>query len=362
MKHIFIFFFICLFTFSLNAQDERPRFPKVDASVMDMEYFPSRVSFRNFLSGDERNLQPKTRVIYSRPTKKGRTIFGDLVPYGQRWRLGANEATRITFYQSVAIGDYVVSPGEYTMSADVNKENWTVHFSTQSGIWGAANMDESLVVASITVPVTESKADLEAFSMGYREIDENMIHLTMQWEKTLVEVPVGLNPAIFASVDKSPMDQVTYPSKAAYVNYLKGDEVNLKPKMTVLYSRPYKNGRDIFGDLHSSGLWRLGANQSTEVVFMQDVKVNGKDLKRGKYVLFADIKGSSWDLIFSKDYPSAGPYDRDEEKDALRVNVPAGKHNEVVENLTIVAEEKENNLVHLVIVWDQTIIELPIQF
>ncbi len=353
---------VCAFAFSLNAQDEKPRFPKVDASTMDMLYFPQKVGYRNYLSGDERTLEPKARIVYSRPLKKGRPIFGDLVPYGKTWRMGANEASVITFYQTVSIGDYIVSPGEYTMSADVNRDKWTIHFSEQKGIWGSANIDESMRIASITVPVSTSKTSLEAFSMGFREINDQLIHLIVQWDKTLVEVPLGLNPPVFASLDKSPMDQLTYPAKAAYVNYLKGDEVNIKPKMILLYSRPYKKGRDVFGDMHPSGMWRLGANQSTEVTFMQDVKVNGEMLKAGKYVIFADIKDGSWDLIFSKDYPSAGPFDRDESKDRLRTNVKTNMLDAVLENFTIVVEEKENDLIHLVFAWDKTIVELPIQF
>lgn len=362
MRQLFLLCSLVCFTFSLIAQDEKPRFPKVDASTMDMEYYPRKVNFRNFLSGEERNMQAKARVVYSRPMKKGRTIFGDLVPYGKTWRLGANEATMVTFYQSVSIGDYVVSPGEYTMSADVDRTEWTIHFSSQKGIWGAANVDESMRVASIKVPVSQSKKELEAFSMGFREMNDQLVHLIIQWDKTLVEVPLGLNPPVFAGVDKSPMDQLTYPAKAAYVNYLKGDEVNMKPKMTLLYSRPYKNGRDIFGELVKPGMWRVGANQSAEVTFMQDVKIQGEDLKAGKYVIFADIKEGSWDFIFSKDYPSAGPYDRDESKDRLRVNAKTESLNEVVENFTIVAEEKQNDLIHLVFAWDKTIVELPIQF
>ncbi len=352
----------CIAFVTLQAQNEKPRFTKVDASVMDMEYYPRQVSFRNFLTGDDRNLQPKSRVIYSRPLKKGRVIFGDLVPYGQTWRLGANEATRITFYQSVSIGDAILSPGEYTMSAEVNRTSWVIHFSTQKGIWGAKDGDLSQRVASITVPVIESTKEIEAFSMGYRKIDEQLIHLIIQWDKTLVEVPIGLNPPVFAGIDKSPMDQVTYPSKAAYVNYLKGEEAKMKPKMILLYSRPYKKGRDIFGELLEPGMWRLGANQSTEVDFMQDVTIAGQKLKAGKYVIFAELKEGSWDLIFSKDYPSAGPYDRDETKDRLRVNAKTASLDEVVENFTIVAEEKGNDLIHLVFAWDQTIVEFPIQF
>ncbi len=359
-----IVFILCFLSsiIGLNAQDEKPRFTPVDASTMDMEYFPRQVSFRNFLSGEDRNMEPKAKVIYSRPLKKGRTIFGELIPYGKTWRMGANEATEISFYQTVAIGDDVLPRGTYTLSATVNRDSWEVHFSTQSGIWGSEKIDLSKRVASIKVPVQNSKTELEALSMGFREINPNLIHFMVQWDKTLIEIPVGLNPVVFAGVDKSPMDKITYPAKASYTNYLDGDEANITPLMLVLYSRPYKNNRDIFGELLKPGMWRLGANQSTEITFTQDVKINGKDLKAGKYALFANLKDGSWDFIFSKDFPSAGPYDRDEAKDVLSVNAKTAVLNETVENFTIVVEEKKASLVHLVFAWDKTIVELPIQF
>ena len=360
-QFLFIFCFFSILS-GLQAQDEQPRFPSVDASTMDMEYFPSRVSFRNFLAGDERTMEPKARVVYSRPLKKGRTIFGELVPYGKTWRLGANEASEITFYQSVGIGDDVLSPGTYTLSADVNRDSWTIHFSSQKGLWGAENVDVSMRKASITVPSRTSKVEREALSMGFREMNDQLLHFVIQWDKTFVEIPVALNPIVLAGVDKSPMDKVTYPAKAAYTNYLKGEEAKLTPKMTILYSRPYKNGRDIFGELVKPGMWRLGANQSTEITFMQDVTIKGELVKAGRYAVFADVKSGSWDLIFSKDLPSAGPFDRDEKLDVLKVNIATSTINEVVENFTIVVEEKKNNLVHVVFAWDKTIAELPVQF
>ena len=81
----------------LNAQD----FPDLDKSPMDMAYYPNRAAFRSFAKTDaEREAgEPVMRVIYSRPQKKDRVVFGELVKYGEMWRIGANEATEITFFK-----------------------------------------------------------------------------------------------------------------------------------------------------------------------------------------------------------------------------------------------------------------------
>jgi len=361
MKQILTIILCSAFLLSLTAQESK--WPKVDASAMDTEYFPANAAWRNYLKGEDRTKAPKMRVVYSSPKKNDRTIFGSLVPYGQVWRVGANEATEVTFYQAVSIGDVTVNPGTYTISALVNERNWDVRFSSQLGIWGSENLDDAQMVASIKVPSTMVSSSEEMLSMTFRELDPMTVGFVIQWDKTRVEIPIGLNPVQFSGADKSPMDKAHYPAKSAYTNYLKGEEANLKPKIQVTYSRPYKNDRNVFGDLLKTGdIWRIGANQSTEIVFFQDVTVGSEKLKKGKYVIYAELKEGSWDIIFSKDYPAWGNANRDEEKDVARVNIPTSMDKEVVENLSIIFDEKSDKKVHMVIAWDKTRAELPISF
>ena len=361
MKKFLTVLFVGLILCSGNSQESK--WPKVDPSVLDAEYYPAKAAWRNYLGPEDRNISPKVKVVYSRPLKKDRVIFGTLVPYGKEWRLGANEASEVTFYQTVGIGGATISPGTYTMSAVVNANDWVINFSTQRGIWGAENRDATRTVASVKVNSTTEKDVVEALSMSFREMDDQTAHMSIQWDKTRVEIPIAFNPVIFSGADISPMDMSHYPSKSAYTNYLKGEEVNITPKIQVVYSRPYKKGRKVFGELLKTGdIWRVGANQSTEVVFYEDVKVGSLELKKGRYALYAEIKAGSWDMIFSKDLPAWGAANRDETKDVGRTNVTLKSDTEVVENLSIIFEEKSDKLVHMVIAWDQTRAELPISF
>ncbi|MFT4535781.1 MAG: hypothetical protein ACJA1A_002689 [Saprospiraceae bacterium] len=361
MKNIITILFAVL-TVSL-AMAQESKWPKVDPSNMDAEYYPAQAAWRNYLTGEDRTMSPKVKVVYSRPLKKEREIFGTLVPYGAEWRLGANEATEITFYQTVGIGGTTVNPGTYTVFATPTMKEWTVSFSSQRGIWGAEKRDASKTVASIKVPTTIVATAEEALSFSFREMDEQTAHMTIQWDKTRVEVPIAFNPVIFTGADVSPMDMSHYPSKSAYTNYLEGDEVNMKPKVQVVYSRPYKKGRKVFGELLKIGdIWRVGANQSTEITFFEDVKVGNLELKKGRYALYAEIKDASWDMIFSKDLPAWGAANRDETKDVGRTNIGLSSDAEVLENLAIIFEEKSDKLVHMVIGWDTTRAELPITF
>ena len=361
MKKIVMIALVAFLATSLLAQDSK--WPKIDASKMDAEYYPAQAAWRNYLGPEERNMTPKVKVVYSRPMKKDRDIFGALVPYGKEWRLGANEATEITFYQSVGIGGATIAPGTYTMSALVNENDWVVNFSTERGLWGSENRDQSKTVASVKVNTTTEKESVEALSMSFREMDDQTAHMTIQWDKTRVEIPIAFNPVIFSGADISPMDMAHYPGKSAYKNYLKGEDKDITTKISVLYSRPFKKGRNVFGDLLKAGdIWRVGANQSTEIVFYEDVTIGDLELKKGRYALYAEIKDASWDMIFSKDLPAWGSANRDESKDIGRYNVSLSSDPEVVENLSIIFDEKSDKLVHMVIAWDTTRAELPIMF
>ena len=97
MKNLLLAALVFAMIGSVNAQE----FPKMDSSPLDAAYFPPRAAFRNFAKTDaERQADmPKIRVLYSRPQKKGRVIFGDLQKYGEVWRLGANESTEVMFFE-----------------------------------------------------------------------------------------------------------------------------------------------------------------------------------------------------------------------------------------------------------------------
>jgi len=308
-------------------------------------------------------MSPKIKLDYSRPLKNDRVIFGTLIPYGTEWRLGANEATEITFYGPVGIGDGTIPAGTYTLSALVNQDHWVVNLSTERGIWGNANRDQGKTVASLKV-MTKTAADAqEALSMTFQEVDDRKVNLVIQWDKTRVSLPIHMNPVNFSGADASPMDMAHYPDNSRFQNYLDADKKEAAAaKIKVSYARPYKKGRVVFGELLKTGdVWRIGANESTEIVFYNNVKIGDKEIRRGRYAMFAKLTSdSSWDIIFSSDLPTWGAANRDESKDVATVSIPVTKESEVVEALSIIFEEQAANQVNLVIAWDKTRATMPI--
>ena len=162
----------------------------------------------------------------------------------------------------------------------------------------------------------------------------------------------------FANLDKSPLDVVYFPLRATQVKA--GD--NTMPVMKVTYSRPSKNDREIFGALIPFGkVDRLGANESTEIKFFKPVTIGKKAIKPGSYSLFAIPNKDSWTLIINSQTDRWGAYTYDQAKDVVRVDVPVKQLPSVVEafSMTFVPQSDGANLV---IGWDKTAVELPIQF
>jgi hypothetical protein len=345
------------------AQSQESKWPTLDASTLDAAYYPADVAYRNYLPGEQRNMTPKIKVLYSRPMMKDRKIFGELIKYGKEWRVGANEATMITFYQPVSIGGSAVNQGTYTVSVVPAADSWTFNFSTEMGIWGAANRDQSKTVASATVPTSLVASPREALSMTFQEVDDQTANLVVEWENTQAILPIGFNPIMFNGTDPSPMDMTHYPRNSAFNNYAESEDKKLETIITVTYGRPQKKGRDIFGSMLNEGdVWRIGANEGTEVMFYKNVKVGDVELARGRYAMFAKLNGASWDIIFSKDLPIWGAANRDESKDVASVTVPVTKEEEVVEALGIIFEEKSATSAHMIIGWDTTRAAIPVSW
>src|SRR5688500_4154142 len=162
----------------------------------------------------------------------------------------------------------------------------------------------------------------------------------------------------FPALDKSPMDASYYP-----VNYpiLRIQDKVTEPLLAkVIYSRPQRSGRNVFGELVEYGsIWRLGANESTEIEFFRDVKVNGIKTKKGRYSMYCIPAADKWTIILNKDTDIWGAFKYDAKKDVLRTTIPVQRLTEPQEALSIVFEKKGAGA-ELVIAWDNVAARLPI--
>lgn len=164
--------FLCVFGTSLSHAQQ---FPKLDASPMDIA----------IARGE--NQQMVARVIYSRPQKKGRDVFGNLVPLDEVWRTGANEATELDLYKPMKLDGSVIEPGTYTLFTIPKKNEWVVIINTKTNIWGLS-YDPEYDFLRFTVPSRSAAAPIESLSMAFRP-DTDGFSLMIGWDDRYVEIP-----------------------------------------------------------------------------------------------------------------------------------------------------------------------------
>jgi len=128
-------------------------------------------------------------IEYSRPAMRGRTIFGDLVPYGKTWRTGANANSKITFGDNVTIGGKELKKGSYAIYTIPNKETWDVIFYSESNNWGTPQKwDETKVAAKVTVPANVIEAKIESFTLQIDDIKSGSAVIGFLWGNIYVGV------------------------------------------------------------------------------------------------------------------------------------------------------------------------------
>lgn len=166
--------------------------------------------------------------------------------------------------------------------------------------------------------------------------------------------------------DKSPMDMAYYPDNFAHDRKFAPKLIGDMPAIVrITYSRPAKKEREVFGTkiVPYGEVWRVGANESAEIKFYQDVTIQGKKVKAGTYSLFAIPTATEWTIILNKDLDFWGAYSYNKDNDVLRVSVPTKKTEEVVENFSIQCVKGSNDKeTTMKMAWDMTLVEVPIGF
>ena len=355
-KSLILFCLAIFMVTDISAQDLK--FPELDKSPMDAVHYPRRAAFKNYLSENDPDRTQKIKVLYCRPNKNGRAIFGGLVPYGQTWRLGANEATEVTFMTPVEIGGTFISSGTYMMNADIYQNQWIIRISEERFVAGTSNLDASKIIASATAAVSATSKTREEFTIGFQKMDEGNVNMVFEWDNTRATMPINLNPVLLSGADKSPMDLVQYPVNSRFQNFREPKE---DPVVRVVYSRPQKNGRNVWGDLKKVGeMWRVGANETTEVTFFQDVTIGDTKVRKGKYGLFAKINEGSWDLILHTNVQSWGHPNHDDKDNVATVSAKTMKTPNTVESMTILLEKNGEGQIDLIVAWDDLMAKMPI--
>jgi hypothetical protein len=172
----------------VTAPPQNP-YASVDVSPMDISYYPTDYPLQK-MSG-KATASPIMRVIYSRPHRQGRKIFGNLLHYGEPWRLGANEATEIELFQPVTIQDKKIPKGRYVLYCIPYQDHWTIIFNNNIYSWGLKPLQEKDLY-KFDVAVEQAESPAEYFTMVFEKIDDSTVNLHMTWDEVLAHLMIKI--------------------------------------------------------------------------------------------------------------------------------------------------------------------------
>lgn len=130
-------------------------------------------------------------VSYSRPSAKGRLVYGELVPYGKNWRTGANENTTISFSEDVLIANKPLLKGKYALYTTPRADSWDFIFYKETANWGLPQVwDESNVALRVTVSPESLSKTVETFTISINNVTTEAATLDLSWEKTMVSLRI----------------------------------------------------------------------------------------------------------------------------------------------------------------------------
>jgi len=157
-------------------------------------------------------------LSYSRPGMKGRKIFGDLVPFNKIWRTGANQATTLTFSDSVKIGNTKLGPGKYGLLSIPDKDQWTLIISKQTDVTNPTAYRQDMDLVRVTAKTSQLKDNVETFTMQFANVKPTAAELQIMWETTQVSLPIvtDYDRKVVADIDKALQDNRPYYQAALY--------------------------------------------------------------------------------------------------------------------------------------------------
>lgn len=159
-----------------------------DRSPMDLVYFPT--DYPLLKMAGKTKVAPLMRIIYSRPQKQGRPIFGGLVQYNVPWRLGANEATEIEFFSAATVAGKPVKAGRYIIYCIPQETKWTLVLNSNLYSWGL-EQNRRMDLMQFELPVEKTNLAIEYFTIACEKISDKSTVLVFLWDDAKAKLPIS---------------------------------------------------------------------------------------------------------------------------------------------------------------------------
>ena len=234
---------------------------------------------------------------YSRPSVKGRDIFGGLIPFGKHWRLGANKNSTISFSTDARFGGENVPAGTYSITAIVNEMNWTIILNSKNDMWGIDDGYNSRQdVARFTAPVKSLNAPVESLYMGIEDLTQETANLIIVWEKSLVKIPIALETIRLAeenlqnALNENPED---FKIKRTAARFYMQNDLNMNEALSLITKVVKNNPESWYNNyLFAQVMAKMGDPKSAKDAAKKAMLLGRKDAKEKgeKFYYQDDIK------------------------------------------------------------------------
>jgi hypothetical protein len=236
-------------------------------------------------------------VSYSRPSAKSRIVFGDLVPYGQIWRTGANAATKIKFGENVKINGQELPAGEYSFYTIPGKEEWTLIFHKNLNHWGTGgdkyNPEDDALRFTTKPKNTTTKTETLTFEIG--NLRDDACSIELRWENTSVSFDVQLetDAKVMSAIDEAMkgVSQSTYYQAARYY-YDHDKDMN---KALEWINKSMEGGNDKFWIIRQKALILAKLGRHQEAIAAAELSIaKAKEAKNTDYVSMNEKSIAEW--------------------------------------------------------------------
>lgn len=177
----------------------------------------------------------EVKVVYSRPSARGRKVAGNLIPYNEVWRTGANASTKISFSESVKLDGHAVPSGEYALYTIFTEDKATIILSKNLSWWGAVGYDTAEDLLRFDVPVKHPSSHYETFTISFSDFTRSTANLNLKWENTkaMFSIESDVDAKVMADIkaqliDATPADKGNYYDGAEYYY-----DTNRDPKLAL---------------------------------------------------------------------------------------------------------------------------------
>ena len=223
-------------------------------------------------------------LIYSRPSAKGRKVFGDIVPMDKLWRTGANAATKITFANQVEIGGKKIDTGSYILYTIPGEDNWEVILNKGLKNWGVDGYKETEDVVRFKVPSTKSAFNIETLTMQFANVKAESCDLQVMWEKKAIAIPITTNikEKIRAQLDAAMLtDKKPYWQAAQFYNEF---DKNLSKALENINKATEENPKAFYMFLYKAKVERDMGNNTAALATSKISLALSKEAKNDDYV------------------------------------------------------------------------------